>query len=252
LVLSKMIILLGVRILIGILAGLMINFIADVLPETRRLSHPVCSACAKAFSLKTYLLGLKCSSCGQPRGARFFIVLVSAAALSLLLGFFPFANLGYWAALPILIYFGVVVVIDIEHHLVLFQTSLFGFGLMAIYGILLHGLSGALLGALGGFIITFLFYLLGIGFTKIIGKLRGQTIKTVAFGFGDVSAGTVLGLLTGWPGIAGAIIIALLFFGVLSLVYVIGLVIARRYQSFTTALPFAPFLVLGVVTIFYL
>ena len=97
-----------------------------------------------------------------------------------------------------------------------------------------------------------MFFLLGLGFTRLVGKLRGRTISATAFGFGDVTAGTVLGLLTGRPGILGAIIIALLSFGALSLVYLLVLIVTRRYRSFASALPFAPFLVLGVVVMFYL
>jgi len=97
-----------------------------------------------------------------------------------------------------------------------------------------------------------IFYLLGIAFNAIIGKIRHQKIDEVAFGFGDVSIGTILGLLTGWPSIAGAIIIAILAFGVFSLVLILTLVLSKRYQAFANALPFAPFLILGTMVLFYL
>lgn len=241
-----------VRFLVGIVVGLFINYLADVLPVSRRFTRPICPACEQPYPLKPYLFGLRCPRCNEGRHPRFLFVILAAALLSVLLGFFQFANLGYWAALPLLVYFGVIVVIDMEHRLVLFETTLFGFVLLSVYGILLRGVLPTIFGALGGFIVTFLFYWLGIGFTKLMGRLRGQTINTVAFGFGDVSAGTVLGLLTGWPGILGAIIIALLYFGVFSLVYLLVLLATKRYKSFASALPFAPFLVLGVIVMYYL
>lgn len=242
----------SLQIFIGFTLGLIINYIADVLPSSRRLTYPVCRKCQNPFPLKSYLFGRSCPACGQTRKARFFIIIILSIALSILLSFFQFANLSYWAALPLLVYFGVIVVIDMEHRLVLFETTLFGFVLLSVYGILLRGVLPTFFGALGGFFITFLFYWLGIGFTKLMGRLRGQTINTVAFGFGDVSLGTVLGLLTGWPGILGAIIIALLSFGVFSLLYLLVLLATKRYKSFASALPFAPFLVLGVIVMYYL
>jgi len=63
-------------------------------------------------------------------------------------------------------------VIDIEHRLVLFETSIVGFVLFSIYGIILRGFINTIIGALAGFLIMLLFYFLGMAFTKIIGKLR--------------------------------------------------------------------------------
>jgi len=98
----------------------------------------------------------------------------------------------------------------------------------------------------------FIFYLLGIVLTKIIGKLRHKSINEVAFGFGDVFAGLFLGFLAGWPGIVAAIIIAIIAFGVFSLVLICVLLLSKRYNAFTNAQPFTPFLILGVIVIFYL
>ena len=143
-------------------------------------------------------------------------------------------------------------VIDIEHRSVLFETSIFGFVLFLIYGIILNGLMRTMIGALAGFLTMFLFYGLGIGLTKIAGKLRNQTIDEVAFGFGDVCIGLILGLLTGWPSIFGAITISIYTFGAFSLVLFFALLISRRYRAFASALPFTPFLILGAIAIFYL
>jgi len=246
------ILMLVLRLIVGALLGVLINYFSDVLPVTRRISRPVCSECDERLPLSFFLLYRRCPACGAGRGVSDLIIIIAAGILSVLLGFFPFANLNYWAALPIFVFFGVIVVIDIQHRLVLSETSLLGLVLFLAYGTHLHGIGNAALGALGGFGITLAFFLLGIVFTRVIGRLRGQNLNAVAFGFGDVSAGTFLGLLTGWPGIAGAIIIALLSFGAFSVVYLAALMLAKRYQAFSKALPFAPFLVLGVIVLFYL
>jgi hypothetical protein len=88
---------------------------------------------------------------------------------------------------------GVIVVIDLEHRLVLFQTSLVGLGLCLVYGWVLRGISTALLGGLAGFGIMLAFFILGIVFTRLVGLMRGKKVGEVAFGFGDVFAGTFLG-----------------------------------------------------------
>jgi len=58
--------------------------------------------------------------------------------------------------------------------------------------------------------------------------------------------------LAGWPAVVGAIIIAILAFGAYSLIYILILLITKKYSAFTSALPFAPFLILGLIVIFYL
>ena len=179
-------------------------------------------------------------------------MLLASLAGILLLTFFPFAGLGFWVTLPILVFFGLVVVIDIEHRLVLYETSLVGLVLFLIYGIILRGLVPTLSGGLGGLAIMMIFYLTGLLFVKILGRIRQKNIKEVAFGFGDVSAGTFLGLLMGWPAIIGAIIIAIIAFGVYSLALLVVLILTKKYRAFTNALPFAPFLILGVIVIYYL
>jgi hypothetical protein len=180
------------------------------------------------------------------------VVLILSIIASLLLVYFPLAGLGFWGSLPVMLFLGVIAVIDIEHRLVLVETFLFGVVFCLIFGVIMRGVSPTLFGGLGGLLIMLMFFMLGILFSKIVGALRGRKIGKVAFGFGDVFAGTFLGLLTGWPLIAGAIMIGLLAFAVYSLVYIGYLLITKRYSAFATALPLAPFLILGTIVVFYL
>lgn len=239
-------------IILGLMSGMLINFLADILPVSRRIIFPLCSSCNQQYSIKDYFLFRKCSKCGKRVSTRSIIVLISATVACILLKYFPFSILSFWATLPLLIFLGVIVVIDIEHHTVLFKTSIFGFILCMIYGIILRGFSRTIVGALGGLLVMLSFYFLGIVFSKVMGILRHHKVDEVAFGFGDVCIGTVLGLLTGWPSIVGAIIITILVFGGFSLIVLLSLLLSKRYHAFSSALPFAPFLILGVLVIFYL
>jgi prepilin signal peptidase PulO-like enzyme (type II secretory pathway) len=239
-------------VIVGGIIGILINYFSDILPVSRRFTRPLCRVCNQPFSIKDYMVSRRCSRCGNRTSTRSIIVIISAIAICILLKSFPFSILGFWATLPILIFLGVILVIDIEHRIVLVETSIFGFVLFFIYGIFLRDLLRTIIGALGGFIIMLIFYHLGMAFTKIAGKLRLQKIDEVAFGFGDVCVGAVLGLLTGWPAIVGAIIISILAFGVFSFVFFFALLLSKRYRAFSNALPFTPYLILGGIAIFYL
>ncbi len=239
-------------VIIGGIIGNLINYFSDVLPVSRRFSRPLCSVCHQPYSIKDYLVSFRCSRCGNRTSTRTIIVLFSAIVLCILVNFFPFSILGFWAALPILIFLGVIMVIDIEHRAVLFETSIFGFVLFCIYGMIMNGLLRTIIGALAGFLIMLIFYYLGIALTTIAGKIRHQKIDEVAFGFGDVCFGLILGLLTGWPSIFRAITISIYAFGAFSLVLFFALLLSRRYRAFASALPFTPFLILGAIMIFYL
>ena len=244
--------LLILNVVVGGLVGVLINYLSDVLPVSRRISRPVCTCCSHPYTMRDYLMLNNCSQCGNKRSKRSFFVVSIAILICILLDYFPFSTLSFWASLPILIFLGVIAVIDIEHRVVLLETSIFGFVLFLVYGIILHGLARTIMGGLVGFLITILFYLLGIAYVKIAGKARHQVIDEVAFGFGDVFAGTFLGLLLGWPSVFGAIIIAIFTFGAYSLIYIVALLITKRYNAFSSALAFTPFLVLGTIVLFYL
>ena len=236
----------------GVVCSVLINYFSDTLPVSQRFAMPKCTACGQFFTVKDYLFSLKCSGCGHKKPARHYIVLFSTVIICALLNYFPFSHFSIWTTLPFVIYFGVVLVIDIEHRLILIETSLIGFILLLIYGIFLRGLPNSLFGALGGLVITLLFYLLGLAFNAVLGGIRNQKIEEVAFGFGDVSMGIVLGLLTGWPGIIGTMIIAILAFGAFSLIFILTLIVLKRYHAFASPLPFAPFLILGTIVMFYI
>ena len=241
-----------IPLIVGIISGLAINYLADVLPETRRFSQPVCPSCGSKYPIREYITIQKCPSCGTKRDFRSYAVLFFALCSSLLLYFFPLSRLSFGASIPILIFLLMILVIDYEHRLVLFETTLFGLVLCLVYGLILHDFSSTLIGGLAGFSIMLLFYLLGKGFSKIIGYVRRKEIDEVAFGFGDVSLGTVLGLLVGWPGILGAIFISMIAFVAFAVLYLIILIFLGKYRAFSNTLPFTFFLVLGAIAIFYL
>lgn len=241
-----------INIIMGLLVGFLINYLADVLPSTHNIIQPTCEECHQPFPIKDYFFSMKCPHCSHRKSLRSIIVLVSMVVVCILLHYFPFHNLGFWATLPILTYLGLVAVIDIEHHLVLGETTLFGIVLFLIYGVVLHGWTQTLIGALAGFLIMLVFYFLGMAFSKIVGKLRHREISEVAFGFGDVTTSGILGLFAGWPVIIGSIILGFITFTVYSVIFLSILILTKKYKAFANALPFTPFLILGMIILYYL
>ncbi len=207
------------NIFIGLLVGVVINYFADVLPLSKGLILPICPNCEQTFSLADYLISFSCSKCGKRKPIRWIVVIILSIITSILLTYNPPTFLNFWTSLPIMILFGIIAVIDIEHHAVLIVTVAACFIVFGIYGYIFFGLLGELLGILTGMGITFFLYFLGIVMAKIVGTIKGEEIEEVAFGFGDVLMGTVLGALTGWPSIFGVVVIALISFAVFSIIY---------------------------------
>lgn len=235
----------------GALAAVLINYLADVLPISRKLTRPICLNCGKPFTLKEYLFSFRCSKCKNKTSLRVILVSVFSILSSGLLHYYPLDGLSFLETLPLLIFLGVILVIDIEYRVVLIQTSIFGLLLFFVYGWLMNNLWTTLAGGLAGFLIMLALYYFGVLFNKIMGRIRGQEIEEVALGFGDVYVSAFLGLFNGWPAIFATIFIAILASGAYSLVYIITMIITRRYRSFS-AIPYTPFLILAAVAVYYI
>jgi leader peptidase (prepilin peptidase)/N-methyltransferase len=242
--------------IIGALCGILINYLADVLPIYRKPGKPLCSNCAKPFTLYNYVISFRCKNCGEGVSVRTIVVLILSIAASILLWSYPFQNLNYWWTLPAMVFLGVILVIDIEYRVVLIQTSIFGLGLMFLLGLVnqgfsLNGLLTTISGGLAGFAVMIGLYYFGILFSKIMSKLRKQEIEEIALGFGDVHVSAFLGLLIGWPAILSSIVLAVLLSGGFSILYLAILSLAKKYKSFS-AIPYTPFLIIGAILITYL
>ena len=162
----------------------------------------------------------------------------------------PVDRLGFWGGLLLLIYLGVVVVIDIEHRLILHPVSLFGAIAGLGVGTWLHGFWDTLLGGVVGFGVMLALYGLGVLWLRLASHRRNERVDDVALGFGDVNLSGVLGLILGWPGIAGGLMLAIFLGGGISLVVILVMLALKRFNRFT-AVPYGPFLVAGEVILLY-
>ena len=159
--------------------------------------------------------------------------------------------MGFYGGVLWLTFFGLVAVIDLEHRLILHLVSLVG-GLMAvIFGSFYHGLLDTVLGGAAGFGGMLILYFFGGLFTRQLSRIRGEEIEEVALGFGDVNLAGIIGLLLGWPGVIAGLILGILIGGLGSGIFLIIKATTGSYRAFQ-ALPYGPFLILGVVYLFYL
>jgi len=246
-----------IPLLVGLLAGYLANYLADVLPRTRRLSHPVCNHCGHETSLADTLALKSCRQCGRGRGFRTPFLLLILAAFSIYEWTNPPARLGYAIAMLLIAYFAVVFIIDMEHRLILHPTSIAGSLLGLGAGWLNHGLVPTLWGGLGGFLIMLALYYLGVLFSRFRARrLRAagqETDEEEALGAGDVILAGILGLILGWPLIWFGLLIGVLLGGVVSVLLILWFVITRRYtqNALMVFIPYGPYFVISAFLIVY-
>jgi leader peptidase (prepilin peptidase)/N-methyltransferase len=133
----------------------------------------------------------------------------------------------------------------------LHEVSLAGAILAIPFGLWLNGWQDTLIGFVVGLGVMLGLYYFGILFNRWMSKRRGQEMDEVALGFGDVILSAVLGIMLGWPRIIVCLFTAIVLGGLISGLYILVMVLRKRYQAFT-AIPYAPFLVIAAVILIYM
>ncbi len=235
----------------GLLLGCLINYLADVLPITRKFSAPVCPHCSHTYSLKEYLLFLPCSQCQKRRSIRAWLTLAGLTALSVWMQQNAPARLGYPLTLLVVAYFALILIIDLEHRLILHPTSWFGAALGLLAGWKMRGLEDTLLGGLLGFGIMFALYQLGRLFARYRARRMAENNQAdddeEALGFGDVNLSGALGLMLGWRFIWLALLQAILLAGIAGVIIIAVMLVVQRYKenALMIFMPYAPFLLIS-------
>lgn len=235
----------------GWLLAYLINYLADVLPITRRFSPAACLHCEKPFPLKSYVLFQACPDCGARRSIRTWVVQIGFTLASVWLWVFPPVLLGFWVGTGLLAFFALVAVIDLEYRLIMDPVSLVGAVLGLAIGTWQKGIGYALLGGVAGYGIMFGLFYLGILFNRLASKVRHEEVSEEAMGFGDVNLAGIIGLMLGWPDIIGGLLIAIIAGGLVSGLILLVMLALRRYKALT-AIPYAPFLLIGAIVFLYI
>lgn len=249
-----------IPLFIGLVIGLAINYLADVLPITRSFSQPACQTCGTIITAKDYLLFRACSQ-GHRRSARAWITPIVILVISLYVWSLP-PKIGYALGMIVVGYFGLVFIIDLEHRLILHPTSIFGAALGLAVGFVKRGftssgIAATLFGTLGGLAIMLFFYFMGVLFSRIrANKLRAagqEADDEEALGAGDVILVTVLGLMLGWPVIWFGVLAGILIGGAVSLLLLFWLLITGQYskKSLMLFIPYGPYFITSAFMIIF-
>ena len=255
-----------IPVLLGWIAGLFINYASDVLPRTRRFSQPACVYCETPFLWKDYLTLRACQNCGKARSLRTWLVQILTTSAFVYFWLFPSRALGIPLGMLVIVYFAIITVIDLEHRLILFPTSVAGALLGLIVGTSIHsradglllGAGKSLLGGLFGFGMMFVLYQLGTLVARVRARKMLAQGKTPddeeALGGGDMYLAGVLGLMLGWPFIWDALVLGVLLGGLVSFLFLAALLLRRRYSSdaLMTFIPYGPYLILGAFYLLFL
>ncbi len=257
----------------GLLAGGLINMLADALPSRQALRTPRYAdgrrrPCFAWLGIGAFLFNLRAPP--QPSGSpasetgsallswRYPLTEIASALLMLLF----YADIRDEAALLSsatlikFVYaalFVLITVIDLEHRRIPFAAAL-SLGALALLDAALiplsePGLPAAAIGALIGFAVFYAVYLGGALFARVLSRNRGQPLEGSAFGFGDVVLMAAVGLTVGFPNIILAVILSIFA----TAAGAVALIAARYiktegYQPFDT-MPYGPFIAVSAIVV---
>lgn len=263
----------------GVLAGGLINMLAEALPSNQTLRMPRYADGPRRpwfawLGIGAFLFNLRRppqpsrdeQKTGSPASGPVSAVLSwryplteVASALLMLLFYTDIRNevaLLSTAALFKFVYaalFVLITVIDLEHRRIPFAATL-SLGALALMDATVipisePGLPAAAIGGLIGFAVFYAAYLGAVLFARVLRRSRGNALEGSALGFGDVVLMAAVGVTVGFPSIVLTIIFSV-FAGAAG---AIALITARfietgNYQPFNT-MPYGPFIVGSAIVV---
>ena len=131
-----------------------------------------------------------------------------------------------------------VIFFDLEHHLILDRVMFPSMAAAIVLSIFTPGL-GILQSVLTG---------IGAGVVfLLIAGLGAIIFKAEALGFGDVKLAVFIGLITGWPLAASALLYGVVLAGVISI-----LLVVLRVRSMRDSIAYGPFMAAGTLIVLFL
>lgn len=248
--------------LCGLLAAILVNGLADNLPESGDRPFPstylprcgYCGSTRKPLDLSAvvsiFFHDGRCLRCDAPRPFRDLsieAILMAFLPAAWLLGKTGAADI-FWAGYVVCIFL-LFLVVDFEHRYVLGEVV----GLAALVLILaafsqgLPSLLRILEGGVAGLLIFLLLYLLGKGMSWAFHL--GQGIEPL--GFGDVILAGLVGVATGWPSVLMAILLSIILAGLVGVV-LLTVSILKGESAGNATMAYGPYLLIsGLIVYFY-
>jgi leader peptidase (prepilin peptidase)/N-methyltransferase len=240
-----------IAFIFGAIAGSFLNVCIARLPNGESVVHPRshCRSCNNGIRfydnipLISYLwLKTRCRSCGSPISARYFVVELLMASLSVALYFEFGLGVAFFAGFIFVAAMIVISFIDVDVRIVPDVISLPGIAVGLLISLIARyaiedpiGLVPAPISALVG-------VLLGGGFLFAVGWAYEYFTGVEGMGGGDVKLLAMIGAFLGWPSIPFTLFAASLTGSIVGLAFMVLKGVGRRF-----ALPFAPFLCLGAL-----
>lgn len=250
--------------LAALAAGVLFNYLGDVLPfldddEEADIAppspdeeNPFRAEAQRAPSIYALLAGGRVR---HPKAAppwRYPIVELATVAVSLFVWF----TLDASATMRVikasyLIFFVLIILIDMEHKLILTITMIPAF-IFALVETLFTGrisMLQALAGYALGQIIFLSMYLFGQLYVWFVNQRRAEKINTVAFGYGDVTLGTFCGLLVGPMGVVSLVTLTVLIGGISAMGYLALSTLLKGRDGVSAAIPYGPSIALAAALV---
>lgn len=247
--------------LIGLIAGIINNALADDLPHYRapqlpRYPDDTPRPVVAWSGIIAFLTNQRTSPGGAKLSWRYPLTEIGTIAgmviaLAVKNGDPDVSDLQLVFWLIYIAIFVLITVIDIEHKLILF-TVIIPSCIIAVIDAITTPISqepnlrDALIGGAVGFGVFFLLYLGGYLYLYVVNQ-GGRNINEVAFGYGDVLLATLSGLILGWQPLIFAIFITVFLGALGALLWIVGRRLSGTGYSLFTALPYGPYIVAGTV-----
>lgn len=250
--------------IIGIIAGGIVNALADDLPHYQKPQLPrypdgTPRPVSAWLGITAFLLGKRSSPSGAKLSWRYPLTETATAALMILTlavknneGSANTLQVVFWLAYMAI--FVLITVIDMEHKLILFAVIIPASVLAIIDAIITPvqnnepDLQRSLIGGAVGFGVFFLLYLGGYVYLYIVNTVQRRNINEVAFGYGDVLMATLSGLILGPERLFFAMFITVFLGAFGALVWLVARRLSGTGYSMFTALPYGPYIVAGTIT----
>ena len=226
--------------LLGLLVGGLVNRLGSDLPVRRSLTCPHCPYCGQErpwwqwFALPAYLIGRAgCPYCGAPISLRHPLVEIGLAVAYSYLWIVLAPSIKLVLYLTYSTIFALILITDLEHRLILNVVMYPAILLAIVAGFLMPDMTWW--SALAGGAIAFVFFL---GAALVGNALFGSG----ALGGGDVKLAAFVGLITGFPLVIEALVLALLIGAGVSLILLVA-----RVRGLRDYIPYGPFLIASAI-----
>ena len=150
----------------------------------------------------------------------------------------------------LLVYFVIVFYYDLRTQKIFNTLILIGLIIGLIYGFWINGIEITILGGMIGFSLMYIVYIIGNIMMPYIAKKRGRYLQNKALYRNDVLFGLISGLVLGMELITSGLFFSLLFFCIVSILYLFHKIIKHEYHL-GLSLPASPFIILGSLFVIY-